>query len=926
MVLGLALFATMAFAQTNVSSLEMEKGINKKSTLQIVKNPGVDYKASIFGTASDSKAMGTNVGDTIPNGFWNFDDLTGVVYGSDGVIGSGEYVRMMNADSNYAWVRYNMQPHSLSSNSNLFMFIPDTNYIKAHSADYTSTQGWSINVLIRSILDRVHTNYMMIYPLATVVNQTKRHNAYFKLPAIENPSTTNKYEVRILQNYMKFYDRCYIDFKVGNEWYAREINVNGVDVNVNKWNDGKKAFTMPVEFGQQANLEIRFRLYNPPTSGTTGIQSDAYGYIWAIDDIAIVRSATYAWSNPQENYVDGGYGTLPYGMNVPLAWFGYALNDGAMSIDSPVATVYHIDANGTPTEVTSKVGDTLRPITGAINLLTINERGFYDSIWSPGWFGYASTYQQPASAIPAEYGRHGLPNTTPGVNMVTVTADAGVQYEPLTYDTIGYRVVGQTGGVNGLSIEGYRWAHDNGVIAKGPAFTVGRTVSDGEYYVTETGSYDQAGYTVTVRFTTPDDYMTDMYGDTLVIKGIEIIPATNVGDSSLNGSVITPILSTVMYFDSSDGNNYTWLETMSSELTGISSYDEYTVQSTDANTLNNSQYGYIAPGDNNYRAINIRIPGQPKLEPNTALHIGYRMAQDGNFAAARQLNYYVGGPNAAGTGDSAYRFADNPDLAAFAHPFTPWTYDVRVLDPLMPRQNFFCGSNYSYWPMIRLIVGSYEEIPTKEVFATCPDTNVAYILNSDFDDICGASATGYVDGDVTVFVAGAGDSTTLHPGIIDTLFVDDDVIDVNRDFDEFGEYYGDDYTILEVEEKLRSTTGQVLLTRYYYRITFGGLQNDHNVSFAGHTYPYDLGIEGEAISVSLGMRPNPASQNVTLNMTGVTGMVNCSIIDMSGRVIYNRAINAENSHTIDLSNVAAGAYFVRVTNDSFSKVEKLIVR
>ena len=74
------------------------------------------------------------------------------------------------------------------------------------------------------------------------------------------------------------------------------------------------------------------------------------------------------------------------------------------------------------------------------------------------------------------------------------------------------------------------------------------------------------------------------------------------------------------------------------------------------------------------------------------------------------------------------------------------------------------------------------------------------------------------------------------------------------------------------------------------------------------------------------MKPNPATNSVTLNMRGVEGMVNCSIIDMSGRVVYNRAINAESAQTIDLSNVAAGAYFVRVTNDKFSKVEKLIVR
>ncbi|MCR5588941.1 MAG: T9SS type A sorting domain-containing protein, partial [Bacteroidales bacterium] len=171
-------------------------------------------------------------------------------------------------------------------------------------------------------------------------------------------------------------------------------------------------------------------------------------------------------------------------------------------------------------------------------------------------------------------------------------------------------------------------------------------------------------------------------------------------------------------------------------------------------------------------------------------------------------------------------------------------------------------------------------------------------------------------------IAGAGDSTTVHPGIIDTLVIDGHFIDV-EDEDSF---YGDDYTITAVLERLRNADKVVVLERNYYIVTFSNLDKNHQVSFRGHEYPYPLGIESEAVTVGLGMCPNPASNNVTLNMTGVTGMVNCSIIDMSGRVIYNRTINAENSHTIDLSNVAAGAYFVRVTNDTFSKVEKLIVR
>ena len=74
------------------------------------------------------------------------------------------------------------------------------------------------------------------------------------------------------------------------------------------------------------------------------------------------------------------------------------------------------------------------------------------------------------------------------------------------------------------------------------------------------------------------------------------------------------------------------------------------------------------------------------------------------------------------------------------------------------------------------------------------------------------------------------------------------------------------------------------------------------------------------------LQPNPATSQVSLNIEGVNGMVNCSIIDMSGRVVYNQSINAENANVINLNSLAKGAYFVRITNEQFSKVEKLIVR
>ena len=74
------------------------------------------------------------------------------------------------------------------------------------------------------------------------------------------------------------------------------------------------------------------------------------------------------------------------------------------------------------------------------------------------------------------------------------------------------------------------------------------------------------------------------------------------------------------------------------------------------------------------------------------------------------------------------------------------------------------------------------------------------------------------------------------------------------------------------------------------------------------------------------LQPNPASSNVHITLKGVTGMVNMSLLDMSGRVVTSSQFNAENGTNVNVSNLAKGAYFVRITNNNFTKIEKLIVR
>lgn len=909
MVLGLALLATVATAQTNVSSSRIGKS-NAKAIVERVEAPSVDYKASIF-----TKAFGNNVGDTIQGGFWQFNDVAtnpGYVYGDAGRIltGVNDSIYMADPEQNYAWVKKGYNPHNVLGDGSVFQFV-DSNatFFPAHASDYSGgLLNWPITRFVSFVFDNTHTNYFMMYLGGPTPTDGIQHHAFFKLPAITNPGVGSLYQVRFRQDGFDFIEKQYIDFKAGNDWYAIEINVEGVDAPGNGWlNNGYavRSYTMPALFGQQSSLEIRFRIYND------NIRGDVYGVYMAFDDVAIVRARSDHWNNSSDQFVDGGYGTIPAGMNIPLSWYGQVFNDGSTDIQNATAQLYHFSPNGVKTLVASNATATIPAIhPSAVNYLTLNERGFFDSVDWDGWYGYSQYYGQ--ANLPSSLGRHGLPSDPAniGTNYITVSGvvPGDSDYDTLEWDTIGYRVVDINGGddTSNNLIEGYRLAHDNGIIPANSRYSYGLFMSNGQRYHGNGAAYDARNFSVMVRYTTPDVIPTED-DEPWVIRGIELVAQTDTTDTAIVGSVIQPIIYKLHYFDS-NGEMYNRYQAIN---TGISDDYTYTVKYKDVNgDLNNARMGRIAPGES-YKAVNIRLGGQPELEPNTAYMVGYRMAEDGYFAVAQHHYGYTGA-------DGTVPYYQDPDLAPYYYQFKPGTYDVRTRS----LDNLWASYYHKNWPLIRLIVGPREEIPQYNITATCTDTNytIRYVSGGYYADLCGDTMTAYESSDATVYIFGTGDSTSVYPGIIDTLIIDGQRIPV----DAIDEY--EDFIITEDLETLRNASGDVLLRRTNYIVTFVGVTDDHTVSAVGHPLEHRLGIEGEAVEVSLGLRPNPATNSVTLNMRGVEGMVNCSIIDMSGRVVYNRTINAENAQTIDLSNVAAGAYFVRVTNDSFSKVEKLIVR
>ena len=106
---------------------------------------------------------------------------------------------------------------------------------------------------------------------------------------------------------------------------------------------------------------------------------------------------------------------------------------------------------------------------------------------------------------------------------------------------------------------------------------------------------------------------------------------------------------------------------------------------------------------------------------------------------------------------------------------------------------------------------------------------------------------------------------------------------------------------------------------------------NYNSEYAYYLFVDDFSIEASGVgindveNVNLTLSPNPASNTVKVSANGIEGTVNVAIVDLNGRTIMEQNGNAQ-SFTFDVTNVARGAYFVRLTGENVNAVRKLIVK
>lgn len=106
----------------------------------------------------------------------------------------------------------------------------------------------------------------------------------------------------------------------------------------------------------------------------------------------------------------------------------------------------------------------------------------------------------------------------------------------------------------------------------------------------------------------------------------------------------------------------------------------------------------------------------------------------------------------------------------------------------------------------------------------------------------------------------------------------------------------------------------------------------HNVTDMFYLDIDDIKISTESVQgiddvmgVSLNLYPNPATTTVTIEAENFEGNATAQLVDLNGRVVMEQSSNG-GRFTFDVSEVARGAYFVRMTGANINAVRKLIVK
>lgn len=849
-----ALCATFAIAQTNHKAVKLQTAQNQMVQKADVKVMQSSYKGSLFTKAA---------GDVLASEDFATEPATGVLTASDQISG-----HPVGSDTAHTQTGYASRWHRWTDTTVAYLETMATQY-PGFAGQYYSGSDFPMR-------SATPTNgYMFLSMIEYISTPTVGgYNAWFALPSI---STTGAplVDITFYQNYRKFNnDQCWIDYSLdGTTWTAFEINVKGIDVQVNGMRRGYTTITLPTAIVNQANVNLRMRW----SCQQDGYRGGTYGYYWAVDDVQFVEAPADRFRAVSNEYFEGFYQMMPQGLNVPMVWNAEFKNTGVNTQTNVTGTINTMASMTTPSQVAVSVAAARKAnnaFTDASTLAAnesavacIDPFGYY-AYNGFGYCDYNPSVNQPTHGTVAC-----LPTATTGRHFWFVDVNStALQHiaDSITFDTIGYDVNAIDPAHNNAAI----WGRDNGVLSKYSYWIYGMTGANTNTFSDrpdDVPGWDEANYSVLNSYVTGDNVPANWR-----IKGVELVTST-YGDGLAEAGVS---ISSLLIRDSvglSDNGQDNSLYFKTPE-TGAS---DYVVQESDLNDTTNMQYKL----NGTYNTIRIEFPEQPVLMPKTAYHIGYSLNEPGYFSVAESRNFYYDLENVG------HYYGSTPGMEEYDGIVNPTNYyNTLIYDPTVSSWNIFRVSSY---PMIRMLVGPYQHMPKTLVNFECDgETGMIYDLN--YNELCGHSDS---------VTTGANKTFYFIPSegyIVDQIFENGEVVFTNDEND---------------EENFMDADGGALT------FTIGADETTIRCTFKEYEEGIDL-----AANVSMNLQPNPATSNVQLTINGVEGMVDFALIDMSGRVIRSNQINAEVAQNINLNGLAKGAYFVRITNNNFSKVEKLIVR
>lgn len=552
--------------------------------------------------------------------------------------------------------------HTQTAYASTWRRVPGLHYI--NDSSFQSNYSTYVFPYVSQYFEEYMDSAFMLMSMWDGTVSGQHYEAWFEIGPID-ASQVPMVEVRLQQIYRKYYDSCFVDYTDANgEWHSMQINITGVDVNVNSWAPTTYSFTFPSDAAYNGQLMLRFRYKDRDWNG-------AAGYAWAVDNVAICRGRTNNLQFYDEHYVEGFYGQIPQGLQTPISWWTQVKNKGSITHSNVVASLMNVDADDNQIDIITSVSQPdIVPGTQPVSLIIEGQDNIaaYD-----GNHAYSSYYGQTGTVD----NNAGLGTATPGINRVA--AMVSTDSTSMQYTSYIYKVT--TPDTDGI----YTWGLDNGLLLSGHAYKSGYIFNadyNTWYTTNESENYNLAGYSVLNRYSTGSNVPVDAYGQPWVIRGIEVVPAAGPEASQYVGAV----LSAKVYEEYTEEGSWG----TSTVTTGSASY---TVQASDINT----QYGAMETG---YNTVRIMFPEQVTLEPNKCYYAGYRLDNDHEFAAAAMGTSWM---DADGVIHSVW---DDSLLADYGNIVANTYYNNEVYDPAYGRWNTY-NDNAA---MVRLLVGPRVEV------------------------------------------------------------------------------------------------------------------------------------------------------------------------------------------------------------------------